>query len=144
MVAGGTVELLGKEFGKNVQLSLMLIGTRGRRELLKVRTDSTGRFTVELSIPPETIEAEYRLAAMAADGDVVASVDVVVVAGALVSPSGMDEHAGHEEGGAQMTTAEPLALERARSGIVTIGAVVFAVVSILAGGLLLRHRVADE
>ena len=137
-VSGGTVQLLGKQFGKNAVLSLMLVGTRGRVELQKVRTDSTGRFTVELTIPAGIVEAQYRLVAIAADGDAVASVEVVVVAGASMPPSGADEHGTHEEAGGQMANATPLSLVRARNGIVTTGVVVLAVISILAGGLLLR------
>lgn len=138
-VAGGTVQLLGKQFGKNTELSLMLVGTRGRLELRRVRTDSSGRFTVDISIPAETVEAEYRLVAIAPDGDTVASVEVVVVAGASLPPSGADEHGTHEDAGGHMANATPLSLERARSGIVTTGVVIFAVVSILAGGLLVRR-----
>lgn len=137
---GGTVEVRGRQFGKNSDLSLVLVGTRGKLRLLEVQTDSLGGFVVDLMISAGTTEGEYRLAAIAADGDQVATVDVVVVAPAPAGAGMEAEHTEHSGAEMAMPSPEPLQLERARSPLVTGLAAGFILVTALGGGLLLRGR----
>lgn len=131
--AGDSVALAGERFSHSATLHLVLVGPRGRLALGEVRTDSSGRFSARLALPAETVPGEYRLVAIAADGDEVAGVDVAVVP-AL---------ARAEEptvGPAEKPSAEPLTLERARSGLATGSAILFAAVAAISGIGLIRHR----
>jgi hypothetical protein len=136
---GGTVRIAGERFTKEATLALVLIGTRGRLSLGTVQTDSTGRFTTEVVVPREAVEGSYRLVAFAADGDRVAGLDVTVVA--ATAGAAADEHAEHHAE-APPPTAEPLQLDRARSGAVTGGAIAVIALGIGLGLFLLRRRPA--
>lgn len=138
-VAGATVQVRGKQFDKHADLALVLVGTRGQIRLRMVRTDSAGGFVADLTIPAATTAGDYRLVAIAGDGDRVASVEIAVMETAPLAPPGEDQHTGHDEAGMAMPTAEPLELVRARSRVMTGAAVLFIVAAILGSGLLLRR-----
>ena len=138
-VAGGTVQVRGKQFGKNADLALVLVGTRGQLSLRLVRTDSAGGFVAELTIPAGTIAGDYRLVAIAEDGDRVASVEIAVMETEPLAQPAEDQHAGHDEAGMAMPTAEPLELVRARSTVMTAAAALLIVAAMLGSGLLLRR-----
>jgi hypothetical protein len=136
--AGDTIALTGEKFGGRAELRLAMIGMRGRIELATVRTDSAGAFTARLGVPADAAEGAYRLVALAADGDEVATLDVTVAA--------PDEHAGHDTTAmAGMSTeqhaasAEPLALDRAHSGLLTAVTLTLAAVALGLGAVLVRR-----
>jgi hypothetical protein len=133
LVAGGSVQLVGEKFPKASKLVLLISGAAGRTQLAEVRTDTTGAFRAAPLMPAHLAPGAYRLVVLADDGDEVAGVDVEVVAAVA------DQHpAGHGEGSPE-PSAEPLALERARSPWVTGGAWAVVIATFAAGGLLLRR-----
>lgn len=95
-------------------------------------TDSAGAFQHLLRLPATVAEGSYRLVAVAADGDEVASLDVTVLKAAEAA-----EHAGHDM--MNEPTGEPLALERAKSPLVTAGALAGIGLALVAGVVLLRR-----
>ena len=138
-VVGATVQIRGKQFGKHADLALVLVGTRGQIRLRMVRTDSAGGFVADLTIPTGMTAGDYRLVAIAEDGDRVASVEIAVMEAGPLAPLGEDQHAGHDEANMAMPTADPLELVRARSAVMTGAAVLFIVAATLGSGLLLRR-----
>jgi len=135
VAAGDTLPIVGEKFGRRLRLTLVLEGTGGQWELGTLESDSIGAFRAALAVPATVTPGGYRLVAVAADGDVVAGVDVAVLerpAGTTVAAQ--PEHAGHEP------SAEPLALDRATSPMVTGGALTAALLAMVAGVFLLRGR----
>ena len=135
LVPGDSVETTGEHFGRGAALKIELVGIAGWTRLAEVRTDSLGAFRWTLIVSPDVPPGSYRVVAVAADGDEVASVDVSVVARAS---SAMPSHL-HEENG---PSARPLALVRARSPWVTRGALAVIVLAIAGGAMLLRRSPA--
>ena len=82
--------------------------------------DVAGTFAVSRSIPAVGGPGSYRLDVIAYDGDVVGTLDIEISAG---SP-----------------TAEPLALERARSPLVTGMALGMSGLALVLGGVMLCRR----
>lgn len=132
--AGGTVRIAGEKFTPRAALDLVIIGTRGRLDLIEVHTDSSGAFTVDVVVPRQAAEGAYRLLAIASDGDEVAAVDVVVVASIIApeSVTGVADHVG-------TPSADPLVLERARSSLVTGGTIAVIGIALVLGLALLRR-----
>ncbi len=143
VAVGDTIDIAGEKFGRNSRLVLVLVGVRGRVELAKVRADSAGAFSVRLAVPTRATAGAYRLVAVAADGDEVASVDVMLTPLATEAKQGMtalDEPADETH----PPSAEPLQLARAHSGTVlgtAVGVIVLALV--LGIGLLRRPSGAE-
>jgi len=134
---GDSLSLAGEKFTRNATLIVWVVGVGGRTELARVRTDAKGGFTTRLLVPATVTPGAYRLVAVAADGDEVAGLDVTVVAGA--AEAAHDEHEGMAMD--EAPTAEPLALEHARSSLVTGAAVGGILLALGLGGVLLRpHR----
>jgi hypothetical protein len=120
LTAGDSLALKGEKFTKNSSLRLQLVGVGGELTLLEVRTDSTGAFSTRVLIPVETAAGAYRLVAIASDDDEVASLDVTVAMADMAAEH--DDMGGHDEMEmADEPSAEPLALDRARSGLLTWG-----------------------
>lgn len=141
LTAGDSLPLAGEKFSKNATLKLLLVGVGGRVGLGEVRTDTKGGFTTRLLVPSGVARGAYRLVALATDGDEVAGLDVTVNALAAGEHTGAGEHAQHERAaGPDEPSAEPLALERARSPLVTGGAVGGIVLALALAGVLLRPR----
>ncbi len=137
VAASGTLELKGAEFGANETYTLVLRGVLDEHALGEVEVDSTGTFTLQVTVPRGARPGGYQVVAIAPDGDVVARVDLTVTAapaggtegaagpGPAMGESGM---AGME-GGAR---SDEIEIARDRSGIewLVIGLAVG-----LAGGL---------
>lgn len=138
LAAGDTIPVAGEKFSRRSELALFLVGVRGRIDLGKVRSDSAGAFTVRLALPADAAEGAYRLVAAAADGDEVATLDVTLAPRSMQGGRGttaMPEMGEDMHG----PTAEPLALDRARSGLVTAGTLGLAVAAFGLGVVLLRR-----
>lgn len=136
LTAGTTVRLTGEQFTKGGRLKLVLVGVSGRSDVAEVRADSAGRFTNELSVPGNLAAGAYRLVAIASDGDEVGALDVEVVFRAADAPAAAESHEGHAS-----PTAEPLPLARAKSPLVTGGALITIVLALTLGGTMLyRNR----
>lgn len=120
LVCGSTIPVTGEKFPHNASLALVLIGVDGRltfRTVGTVQSDAAGRFTDSLSVPAVMEPGSYRLDAIASDGDVVGTLDIEIAA--------------------RPPTAEPLALERARSPLVTGMALGVSVLALVLGGVML-------
>ena len=133
--SGDSLPLAGEKFSRNSQLTLSLVGVGGRLTLRDVQVDAAGTFRTALLVPATVAPGAYRLVALAEDGDEVASLDVTVSAAAA-------EHAsmpGHEGMEMDEPSSEPLALERARSPLVTWSVVAGIGLAVVAGAVLLRR-----
>jgi hypothetical protein len=147
LAAGDSMRVGGEQFSRNAELTLVLVGTRGRVVLGEVSTDAAGAFSTDLAVPADLLPGGYRLVALAADGDESATLEVSVVPGSAprAPPRTHDEDPA-------APTAEPLRLERARSLGVTGGALLGIAGAVLLGVALLRtpgerpnvHTVSQE
>lgn len=134
VVAGDTVQVSGEKFPKAATVVMLLVGPSGRTPLDTIRTDTSGRFRVVPLIPADLPTGTYRIIVLASDGDEVGALDVEIV------PAAQRAHpAGHMTEAAAEPSAQPLPLQRARSPVVSGGALAFIVVGGIAGGLLLRR-----
>jgi len=145
LVSGSTVLIRGEMFAERGKLQLLLVGVTGRFQLGDVSADSVGGFAESFDVPADVDVGAYRLVAIAADGDEVASLNVELLAAApeAVEENGQEGAASHSEDGehaeAAEPTDEPLSLDRAGSPLVTGGAVVAILFAFVTGGLLLRR-----
>lgn len=135
LIPGGTVELTGSEFAKKEPFAVLLVGAAGRTEMGEVKSDSAGKFVATMTVPPAVKPGSYRLVLEASDDDEAASANVQVLAGQVVATAASAEH----QHGDTTPSAEPMALDRARSPVVTGGVVVSILVMLVAGSLLLRR-----
>lgn len=136
LVAGDTARISGTKFSKAANVTLFIVGAAGRTRVMDIRTDTAGRFRVAPVIPSDLTPGVYRLIVIATDGDEVGALDVEIVP----RPQ-QPQPAGHAAHGDSMTepSAQPLALQRARSPLVTGGALVGVAVALIVGVLLLRR-----
>ncbi len=142
LVPGTDFVLKGLKFHDDTELTLTLVGMTGRYELGKVRSDSTGSFTTSLTVSAGIASGQYRLVALAADGDEKATLNVVLLPPAPDTHAEDDAEHG-EEGGpleSTMPSDEPMELDRASSSVVTGGALAGILFAMVAGGMLLRRR----
>ena len=139
LASGDTVRVVGDKFSPRAKLSLMLLGVAGRVRLGEVQTDTAGAFVDSVALPLELAPGSYRLVAVAADGDEVATLDVEVVAASSLPT---ETHDVHEE--IAEPTSEPLKLDRARSPWVSGGALASIVLALAAAGALLRRTTGSN
>ncbi|MEK7668752.1 MAG: hypothetical protein AAB409_08905 [Gemmatimonadota bacterium] len=137
LAPGTWIGVTGSKFLRGSALALTLEGPGGRLPLAQVAVDAGGAFSDSVRVPAEARPGLYRLVARAADGDVVAGLDVEVVS----APPSSAAHATHS---AQlpMPSAEPLRLDRVRSHTLT-GVTIAAIFTLLGLGVLLLRRSAD-
>ena len=134
--SGDSLPLAGEKFSRNSQLTLSLVGVGGRLTLRDVQVDAAGTFRTALLVPATVAPGAYRLVALAEDGDEVASLEVTVSAAAAAEHASMSGHEGMEM---DEPSSEPLALERARSPLVTWSVVAGIGLAVVAGAVLLRR-----
>ncbi len=133
LIPGNEIRLVGEKFEHGSVLILQLVGMSARVPLGEVHADSLGAFVQNIPIPPNVMPGSYRLIAIATDGDVAAGLDVEVLA-----PGPEEQTPAREE--TQNPSAVPLALERARSPLVTGAAVTGIIVALAFAVMLLRRR----
>jgi hypothetical protein len=136
LVAGDTAHVSGEKFPKASSLVMLLVGPAGRTRLSDVQTDTAGVFSAAPVIPAELPVGAYRLVVLASDGDEVGALDVEVV------PAATPRRALEAADSSAEPSAQPLALERARSPWVTGGTLAVILVAVVVGGLLLRRPTA--
>ena len=135
LVGGDTVDVSGEKFLKASSLVMLLVGTAGRTRLGEVRTDSGGLFRATPVLSADLLVGAYRLVVLASDGDEVGALDEVV-------PATAPRRALEAADGSAEPSAQPLALERARSPWVMGGTLAVILVAAVVGGLLLRRPTA--
>ncbi len=96
VAGGGTVALTGEKLDKSADLALELRGTLDNYPVGRVRTDAAGKFTTNLTLPPNIPGGAYTLVAIAADGDVAARTDIDIGSAAGGSGTTMPGMAGNE------------------------------------------------
>ena len=139
LMVNAAFELIGTEFAKKESFTILLIGPAGRTKLGEIKTDTAGKFAATLTTPASVKPGSYRLIVEASDDDEAATADVMVMANdgmAVVA----EEHDPGQHEDMDMASPEPLRLDRARSPLVTGGAVATIVLALAAGGLLLRRN----
>lgn len=122
VAAGGLLTLEGTDFAGGETYLLKLVGALREYELREVEASPAGAFSLEIEIP-ETVKAgQYKLTAIAPDGDAVASLDLTILevgpaatTGTGVATADAAERA-HGGEGDQMAQAADLPIERSRSG----------------------------
>lgn len=132
LAAGDSVRVVGEHFSKRSSIRLVLEGVAGRIDLVTVKTDSAGAFSLVVGIAADQTPGAYRLVALADDGDVAASLDVAVAA-AATGPVAADPPA------MEPPTAASLDLPRAHSPFVTWSVLAGIGLSLGLGLTLLRR-----
>lgn len=132
--AGSALQLEGRHFEAGESYTLRLLGALREYDLRKMEPDSAGTLSFQLDIPREVVPGGYQLVAVAADGDVVARLDIAVLAPSPVESSRTEGEAQAVGRAAQMPAArtDDIRIERNRGGVEwgVIGLVIG-----LAGGL---------
>lgn len=114
VAAGRALTLSGSDFEEGQTYQLKLVGALNEHELRPVTASSEGTFSIEVEIPATVRAGQYRLVAIAPDGDDVAGLDVTILeaASAAAEPDGAR---GREA--SNMPRAEEMPIERSRSGV---------------------------
>lgn len=139
--AGGAIPLRGSQFDEDGTYALRLLGTFDDYDLGEATSDGDGRFAMDVAIPGDVRPGAYQVVAVASDGDVLARLDVTVIAGGMAM--GAEEHAAM--GGADMAEmgqparVDEIRIERDRSGIewAAIGLIIGGVAGL---GIGMRRR----
>ena len=120
VAAGAALPLSGEEFLAGDPVKLVLRGVFDEYPLQEIIPEDGGVFSVELPIPIEVGDGEYRLVAIASDGDVVASLDLTILPAATAQDheQALDDAEGapHEEMG-ETARADERPIERTRAGM---------------------------
>jgi hypothetical protein len=137
---GGALVVTGSKLGRNASVRLELRGALSTFSFGRFYADTAGRLKQQLTIPVDVHPGQYTIAAVAADGDVSAQVDLVVTptASAAATQPGMHDMPGMGVMGEPHATAERMniPISTTAAGRAVIWIVVF--LSALAGLLLLR------
>lgn len=120
VAAGASLTLDGDDFEPSEANRLILRGALQDYELGTASASADSTFTVQVVVPGDVRPGQYRVVAVAPDGDEVATLDMMVTA---ASPAGGEgrEHAEPAPAGAAHASAEARAddivVERNRSGV---------------------------
>lgn len=145
VAGGGTVGLTGEKLEKNSDFALELRGTLDNYPVGRVRSDSVGKFTTNLTLPPNIPGGAYTLVAIAADRDVAARTDIDIgtapggsgaIMPGMVGNEGM--HTETQISGPH-ATAEMMQLKRTTTPGQWAVIGVLTLLSIAAGGWLLSR-----
>lgn len=118
VAAGSSMELSGSDFAGAESYQLRLLGVLDEYDIGEVEAESSGVFSLRLAVPAEVAPGAYQVVAVASDGDVVARLDVTILAAPAGGTTGTTatDHAMRDQ-------AEPAArhddiqIERDRSGV---------------------------
>ena len=141
--AGSELVIRGAKLAKGGSVRLELRGALTTVSFGRVRTDTSGKFEQRVIVPPNTKPGEYKIAAVAPDGDVTAEADLVVIAAGIgAAPSeahpGMHDMPGMGGTGGPHATAESMdvPVSTTPGGWFAIGAII--AVAAAGGALLVR------
>lgn len=119
VAAGSPFAVQGSSFEKGMLLRLVLLGALQEYALQEVVADTAGAFSVEVTLPAEARPGQYRVVAIAPDGDQVASLDLVVTPAAAAAgtgdPGAQEEHGTHGEAAGEWARADEMPVERSWS-----------------------------
>ncbi len=137
---GGRLSLRGEKMPKAGKVRLELRGALVTLALGEVTTDSAGVFETNIVVPETAEPGNYKLVVLAADGDVTARADLVIVAATPATE--MKDHSSMAQGempALQATDAMmSLDMKFSSAEVTVIGVLLFTA---LAGGfVLLRGR----
>ena len=137
LMVNAVFEMTGTEFEKKEEFTILLIGSSGRTKLGEIKSDTAGKFATTVTIPAGTKAGSYRLVLEASDDDEAASADVMIMANdGMAVVAEVHDPGQHED--MDMPSHEPLRLNRARSPLVTGGAVTTIVLALAVGAVLLK------
>ncbi|MFQ5889683.1 MAG: hypothetical protein ACE5JR_06480 [Gemmatimonadota bacterium] len=147
VAAGDTLALQGSDFAEEEGYKLRLVGALREYELREVKADAEGKFSLDLAMPRSVTAGQYQLVAVASDGDVVARLDITVLASrpadveATRSEPAASEDTEHG-GGAALARSDDIRIERDRSGLEwgVIGLLIGGAAGLGAGMLRSRSR----
>lgn len=117
VAAGDTLPVGGADFSPGVTYALRLVGALREFELRSFEGGADGRVELIIPIPRGVSPGDYKLVAIAPDGDRVASLDLTVLEPPAVH--GDTANAGSDPGHAEMekeARAGEMRIERSRSG----------------------------
>lgn len=126
VAVGGTLTLQGALFVPGEAHRLVLRGTLDDHELGTVTADADSTFTRELTIPTDVRPGNYRLVAVAPDGDEVATLDLPVLEArpaesapgeATPAAEGSPPPASSSSASSSEARADELSIERSRAGV---------------------------
>lgn len=125
VAAGGAITLSGAGFAPGQAHRLLLRSTLEDYELRSVTATADSTFTVEVPIPAQLRSGQYRIVAVAPDGDEVATLDLPVLTAATPqSAGGHAEGAEHEDASGEGNAApgpearaDEIVIERSRAGV---------------------------
>lgn len=138
---GGGLTITGEKMTKGASFRLELRGALKTFSFGRVRADTSGRFELRVTLPPDAHAGAYTVAAVAADGDVSAQADLTIAgAGTAAGNSDMAGMPGMGNmPGMAHATAEhmdvPLTTTKAGWAVIAVLITLSAV-----GGLLLLRR----
>ena len=115
--AGAMIVLNGASFAPGEEHLLLLRGALSEYELGRAIAGPDSTFTVEIMVPVDARPGQYRIVALAPDGDEVATLDMPVLAatGGAAAPSHAAGGEGH--GMAPEARADEIVIQRNRAGI---------------------------
>ena len=117
--AGGSLSLDGRDFSAGEGYALRLIGALREYDLRQVAADGDGVFSLAVVIPADVVPGAYQVTAVAPDGDVAARLDMVV----LEASADARQHGEMMASDASPASVRPMAradeieIERDRSGL---------------------------
>lgn len=121
VAAGGSLTLNGAGFAPGQVHRLVLRGSLEEHELGGVTPEADSTFTAQLSIPADARPGQFRLVAVAPDGDEVATLEMPVRAAERTSGASEGGHgevaSGSPASSAPRARADEIRIERSRAGL---------------------------
>ena len=139
---GSAISIVGAELAKAALLRVTLRNAFKTVVLGEIRTNDSGKFTMTVTIPADATPGQYIVSAVAADGDVVARANLMVMAtGTMAGPAnmGMTGMKGMTTMPGMHATADPMPMDISTTPIEKSVIALFIILS-LAGGILLLSR----
>jgi hypothetical protein len=96
LAPGGELVIRGAKLGKGSSVRLELRGALATFNFGRVRVDTAGKFEQRVTVPVDARPGEYKVVAVAADGDVAAEANLIVAAAVVAAPATTDTHARME------------------------------------------------
>lgn len=116
VAAGDSLTLNGEDFVPGESYKLVLRGALAEYELGTASPKPDSTFTRGLAVPRDVRTGQYKIVAVAPDGDDVATLDMVVTA--MVNAAGQEDLAGeHRDQPSGEARSDDIVVERSRAGM---------------------------